>query len=117
MQLDTIPGRECGECNVCCVALTIDDPALQKVQGYRCKNSVAGQGCVIYETRPQTCRAFNCGWQMLKWVKPTMRPDRPRQGGDARGPAAGAQAGPLGQDRASSSQTASRHATGATKPA
>lgn len=43
MQLDTIPGRECGECNVCCVALTIDDPALQKVQGYRCKNSVAGQ--------------------------------------------------------------------------
>ncbi len=55
MQQETIPGRECGDCNVCCVSLTIDDPELQKVQGYRCKNSVPGKGCVIYQNRPQTC--------------------------------------------------------------
>ena len=38
MHGQVIEGRECGSCTVCCVALTIDDPALQKVQGYRCPN-------------------------------------------------------------------------------
>jgi hypothetical protein len=72
---DLIPGRECGACNVCCVALTIDDPALQKVQGYRCKNAQKDNSCAIYETRPQACRVFFCGWRQLKWVRQTLRPD------------------------------------------
>ncbi len=70
-----VPGRECGACNVCCVALTIDDPALQKVQGYRCKNTLPDKGCAIYPTRPETCRTFFCGWRQLKWVRETLRPD------------------------------------------
>jgi hypothetical protein len=69
-----IAGRECGTCTVCCTALTIDDPELQKVQGYRCKNLRVG-GCGIYPTRPQACRAFFCGWRQLKWVRETLRPD------------------------------------------
>ena len=76
MDGEPIPGRECGSCNVCCVALTINDPELQKVQGYRCKNALPDNSCAIYPTRPQTCRRFNCGWRLLKWVKPTLRPDR-----------------------------------------
>jgi hypothetical protein len=76
MEGEVIPGRECGACNVCCVALTIDDPELQKVQGYRCKNALPDNSCAIYPTRPRTCRGFNCGWRLLKWVKPTLRPDR-----------------------------------------
>ena len=71
-----VPGRECGPCTVCCVALTIDDPDLRKVQGYRCRNMLPGKGCGIYETRPQACRAFFCGWRQLKWVRPTLRPDQ-----------------------------------------
>ena len=71
-----LPGRECGGCNVCCVALTIDDPALRKAQGYRCKNAMADNLCAIYHDRPQTCRAFECGWRVLKWVRDTLRPDR-----------------------------------------
>jgi hypothetical protein len=70
-----VPGRACGPCNVCCVALTIDDPALQKPQGYRCRHSLPDNGCGIYETRPQTCRTFYCGWRRLKWVRETLRPD------------------------------------------
>ena len=71
-----IPGRDCGSCNACCVALTIDDPELQKPQGYRCKNAKPDNGCAIYPTRPDTCRTFNCGWRLLKWVREPLRPDR-----------------------------------------
>ena len=39
MDTPLVPGRECGTCNVCCVALTINEPALQKAQGYRCRNA------------------------------------------------------------------------------
>jgi hypothetical protein len=70
-----LPGRACGSCNVCCVALTIDDPALRKVQGYRCPNTLPDHGCAIYEARPNACRSFFCGWRLLKWVPETLRPD------------------------------------------
>jgi hypothetical protein len=70
-----VPGRECGDCNVCCVDLTIDDPDLRKPQGVRCHNALPDNRCIIYETRPDACRRFFCGWRMLKWVKPDLRPD------------------------------------------
>jgi hypothetical protein len=73
---ELVAGRSCGSCNVCCVALTIDEPALQKLQGYRCRNANPDNSCAIYETRPQTCRTFHCGWRRLKWVRETLRPDR-----------------------------------------
>jgi Fe-S-cluster containining protein len=71
-----VAGRECGSCNVCCVALTIEDPRLHKAQGYRCKHARRDNGCAIYETRPQSCRSFFCGWRRLKWVREALRPDR-----------------------------------------
>ena len=70
-----VPHRACGDCNVCCVALTIDDPALQKPQGYRCRNTLPNKGCAIYETRPTTCSTFYCGWRTLKWIREPLRPD------------------------------------------
>jgi Fe-S-cluster containining protein len=74
--LPLVPDRSCGSCNVCCVALTIDDPALQKPQGYRCRNATRENACAIYDARPQTCRSFFCGWRTLKWIRPGLRPDR-----------------------------------------
>ena len=71
-----VAGRECGACNVCCTALTIDDPELRKLQGYRCRHSERDGSCRIYATRPATCREFFCGWRQLKWVRETLRPDR-----------------------------------------
>lgn len=71
-----LPGRECGECNVCCVVLTIDDAELRKPQGYRCRNTLPDKSCAIYERRPNTCRDFNCGWRLLKWVREGLRPDK-----------------------------------------
>ena len=75
MEPQLIPGRDCGSCNVCCVSLTIDDPELQKLQGYRCRNALPDNSCAIYPNRPRTCRDFNCGWRLLKWVRQTLRPD------------------------------------------
>lgn len=75
MEPELVAGRTCGTCNVCCVALTIDDPALQKVQGYRCKNAQVDNSCAIYDARPATCQTFFCGWRWLKWVREPLRPD------------------------------------------
>jgi Fe-S-cluster containining protein len=71
-----VAGRTCGSCNVCCVELTIDDPELQKVQGYRCPHAQRDNSCRIYATRPHTCRAFFCGWRRLKWIRESLRPDK-----------------------------------------
>ena len=76
MEPELVAGRECGSCNVCCVALTINDPELQKLQGHRCRNARPDNSCAIYETRPQTCRTYYCGWRRLKWIRETLRPDR-----------------------------------------
>lgn len=73
---ELVAGRTCGSCNVCCVALTIDDPELQKLQGYRCKHAQRDNSCGIYATRPHTCRTFFCGWRRLKWVREPLRPDK-----------------------------------------
>jgi len=70
-----VPGRDCGDCNVCCIALTIDDPGLHKVQGVRCANALPDNRCGIYAARPGTCSTFHCGWRQLKWVRPSLRPD------------------------------------------
>ena len=71
-----IADRECGSCNVCCVALTINDAELQKPQGIRCSHAQRDGSCAIYATRPGTCRDFYCGWRQLKWVPKTLRPDQ-----------------------------------------
>ena len=74
--LPLVEGRECGPCDVCCVALVINDPQLQKLPGHRCRHIARSGGCGIYKTRPHTCREFFCGWRVLKWVRPELRPDR-----------------------------------------
>jgi hypothetical protein len=66
----------CGGCNVCCVVPRIDEPALQKLPGCRCRNALSNGECAIYEMRPQTCRSFFCGWRLLSWVDARLRPDR-----------------------------------------
>lgn len=76
MEPEILAGRECGSCNVCCVSLTIDDPELQKPQGYRCRNAQRDNSCAIYPTRPNTCRQFNCGWRLLRFVREGLRPDK-----------------------------------------
>lgn len=75
LPIELIESRSCGDCNVCCVALTIDDHELQKPQGIRCRNAQRDNSCAIYHSRPSTCREFFCGWRSLRWVRENLRPD------------------------------------------
>jgi hypothetical protein len=70
-----IPGRECGDCTVCCVVPSIDKPEIQKISGAACKHCLSG-GCGIYETRPNVCRGFFCAWRTVDIFGEAWRPDK-----------------------------------------
>jgi hypothetical protein len=72
--LDLVPGRSCGECTVCCTAMAIDKPDIQKQAGATCRHCTGG--CAIYETRPRLCREYHCGWRQLPILGDDWRPDR-----------------------------------------
>ena len=72
--IELVPGRECGECTVCCTAMAIDKPEIQKEAGVTCRHCITG--CAIYETRPALCRDFYCGWRHLPILDDSWRPDR-----------------------------------------
>ena len=69
-----VPGRECGACDVCCVVFEIREPAIAKAAGERCRH-LTRCGCAIYETRPQTCRKWLCGWRLIPGLPENWRPD------------------------------------------
>ncbi len=70
-----IPGRECGDCTVCCTAPTINKPEIQKLSGATCRHCT-GRGCAIYDSRPAVCRSFYCAWRTVDIFSADWRPDR-----------------------------------------
>lgn len=62
MQPATTPieGRSCGSCTLCCRLPEIDH--FDKPANAWCSNCIEGQGCSIYESRPEVCRDFLCLW-------------------------------------------------------
>ncbi|MBV9904730.1 MAG: hypothetical protein JO346_09145 [Alphaproteobacteria bacterium] len=49
---------------------------LGKPAGKWCEQCAIGSGCRIYETRPEECRLFECGWKFDAALGPDWRPDR-----------------------------------------
>ena len=74
-KLALVPGRACGGCTVCCTAMAIDQPDIQKDAGVTCRHCTA-KGCAIYDTRPPLCRDYHCGWRQLPVLDDSWRPDR-----------------------------------------
>ncbi len=70
-----VPGRDCGDCTVCCVWPTINKPEIQKVSGSKCKHCTSG-GCGIYEARFPVCRGFYCAWRTVDIFDESWRPDK-----------------------------------------
>ncbi len=68
-----VPGRECGDCVVCCVLFEVQE--LQKPAGKPCRHLAPAGGCGIYETRPQACRVWMCGWRLIPGLPENWRPD------------------------------------------
>ena len=74
-KLALVPGRACGDCTICCTAMAIDRPDIQKDAGVTCRHCT-GKGCAIYDTRPALCRDYHCGWRQLSILDDSWRPDR-----------------------------------------
>lgn len=70
--------RECGECIVCCVYPTVDDPSFSKPPMTHCENlSLPGpvekdtvfytgascRNCKIHSSQPKVCREYLCSWR------------------------------------------------------
>ncbi len=70
---ELVPGRECGACNACCVVPLIESPQFSKPSGAACRHS--NGGCGIYESRPDVCRRFFCGWRRSALIPDGWRPD------------------------------------------
>ncbi len=58
----TVPGRSCDGCTMCCKLLEV--VTLKKPRHKWCPDCAIGSGCKIYESRPQECRDFYCGWMI-----------------------------------------------------
>ena len=70
-----LPVRECGTCTMCCKTMSVWE--IDKPNGVWCRHVRNHSSCAIYETRPQSCRSFDCLW--LRGVgADAMRPDRSR---------------------------------------
>jgi hypothetical protein len=69
-----VPGRECGDCTLCCIVPAIDKPEMQKLPSSVCGHC-NGSGCAIYQERPQTCRTYYCGWRWSDIFPDDWRPD------------------------------------------
>lgn len=68
----------CGDCRMCCKLLGVHE--LNKPPEVRCPH-VCNHGCGIYETRPESCRTYECFWlSSQEWpdraLPIELRPDR-----------------------------------------
>ena len=50
----------CGSCTACCRVLSIKQ--LNKPAGKWCEHCAVGQGCTVYERRPEQCSDYECLW-------------------------------------------------------
>jgi hypothetical protein len=70
------PGRSCEGCTMCCKIFGI--PELAKPKHEWCPHCAVGSGCKIYETRPQSCRDFVCGWLVDAAIPEHWKPSKSR---------------------------------------
>jgi len=70
--------HSCDGCTVCCKILKIRE--LNKPGNTWCPHCKIGAGCTIYDSRPESCRIYECIWlQTQAGEKPMpleLRPDR-----------------------------------------
>ena len=51
--------RKCGDCKECCTVIGVTE--IEKPKDTPCPN-LCRKGCSIYESRPESCRTFQCSW-------------------------------------------------------
>lgn len=76
MPLPVIAERHCEGCTACCEFPPIRTEHLQKPANTLCLHCAEGQGCTVYDVRPDVCRGFYCGYFFLPELGPEWHPIR-----------------------------------------
>ena len=71
---NTVEGRSCSGCALCCMVLGIQE--LEKPKGVWCPHCKTRKSCEIYETRPEECRIFHCGYLTMTGLDEAWKPSR-----------------------------------------
>jgi Fe-S-cluster containining protein len=71
---ETVPGRSCGTCTLCCRLPDID--VLEKPANVPCRHCIEAKGCSIYAERPSVCRDFHCRWMTSEMLGDEWAPAR-----------------------------------------
>lgn len=66
--------RSCDECTLCCKLVGVSE--IEKPPRQWCQHCNIGEGCAIYDTRPESCKRFECFWYSNEWIPNSLRPDR-----------------------------------------
>jgi len=70
--------RECGDCKECCTGTLYADVYGKVMDVGRPCHFLGGEGCTIYEKRPQLCRDYQCEWlrddstNIPEWMRPDL---------------------------------------------
>ena len=76
MSMTILEDRSCGTCTACCSFAPIRVETLRKPANTLCAHCATGQGCTVYDVRPQVCRGFYCGWFFLPELSPEWHPEQ-----------------------------------------
>jgi hypothetical protein len=76
VSLSVIEGRSCESCTACCSFAPIRTEELDKPANSLCLHCAEGQGCTVYDVRPQVCRGFYCGYFFLPELGEEWHPSR-----------------------------------------
>lgn len=71
---EIVAGRSCGTCTLCCKVLKITE--LQKPKGVWCRHCKPGDGCGIYDTKPNECSQFYCLFLLDNRLGDAWKPSR-----------------------------------------
>jgi uncharacterized protein len=66
--------NRCGNCTLCCRLPSV--PELAKPVYTLCSHCKEGEGCSVYETRPLSCRRYQCLFYSNHKLADELRPDR-----------------------------------------
>ena len=66
--------KQCGDCSLCCKIMSI--PELNTPKDVWCEHVIKKRGCGIYETRPHSCRGFQCLWLQDPRLPPDWKPNK-----------------------------------------
>ncbi len=65
--------RPCGDCNACCEGALIGNAHGNRFGNHKPCVFLVSKTCAIHETRPQSCRNYQCAWSQHlfpEWMQP-----------------------------------------------